>query len=257
VLAPIVLAVVACTSPWPVFVLCLGVVCLCLEETRRMLGHVYPSSLAAIAYLVLANLFLTSQAMPRVIFVTTLGVLSVLGVLGSYLTTLKQYPSQVRTQIDGLWPAMPLLALVALHQSHLSGSLWQIANPVLLVLLPVWAGDIAAIYAGRAFGKHPLAPSISPKKTWEGAIANFVACATTGALVGLWMRLGLDVGLACGVVAGTFGQAGDLFESLVKRRAGIKDSGSLLPGHGGIMDRIDSILFVAPAVALILALVPR
>ena len=121
-----------------------------------------------------------------------------------------------------------------------------------MALVPVWAGDIAAIFAGRAFGKRLLMPKVSPKKTVEGSIANLAAAVLTAWLLGRLLGLPDARSLGAGLAAGTLGQAGDLFESWLKRRAGVKDSGTLLPGHGGVLDRIDSVLFAAPAVALIL-----
>jgi phosphatidate cytidylyltransferase len=121
-----------------------------------------------------------------------------------------------------------------------------------MAILPLWAGDTAAIFVGRAIGKRLLAPKISPKKTVEGSIANLIACLLAAWGLGAWMGIPAAQSIACGLAAGTLGQAGDLFESWLKRRADLKDSGSILPGHGGVLDRIDSILFTAPAVAMIL-----
>ena len=124
---------------------------------------------------------------------------------------------------------------------------------IFLAALTTWAGDTAAYYTGRAFGKHKLAPSISPKKTWEGAagnlagslIAAFIASQTfIHKIQGLH---GLHV-MVLGLTLSVVGQVGDLCESALKRGSGIKDSSSLLPGHGGIMDRLDSLLFNAPVV---------
>ncbi len=126
-----------------------------------------------------------------------------------------------------------------------------------LALAPLWVGDSAAIFVGRAIGKHPLLPKVSPKKTVEGAAANLVGCIL--AAVGLGALLGepLALSAAAGLAAGVFGQAGDLFESYIKRRAGVKDSGTILPGHGGLLDRVDSLLFTAPVVVVLLAAAGR
>lgn len=123
---------------------------------------------------------------------------------------------------------------------------------VLFLLLLVWICDSAAYYVGRRFGSRPLAPIVSPKKTWEGSIGGFVAATLFGAAAGTWWfvpELGPVRGALVGAIASTAGQLGDLVESLWKRGAGVKDSGSFLPGHGGFYDRIDSLLFAGPVVA--------
>ena len=154
-----------------------------------------------------------------------------------------------------VWVGIPIASLSILHWVGVSSDVvlgpWRWDVPVLIALLPLWAGDSAAIFAGKAFGKHPLAPSISPKKTWEGGIANFLACVLTAYGVGLWIGLPVIHSLAIGASTGILGQVGDLFESWLKRKAGVKDSGTILPGHGGFLDRLDSMLFTAiPAVLI-------
>lgn len=152
-----------------------------------------------------------------------------------------------------IWVLGPLLLLVALQVlgNDGRGGDWNFQTPLLLVFLPLWAGDTAAIFAGKAFGKHLLAPNISPKKTWEGAIANFLACILAAWGTAVWVGIAPAWGVLIGVITGILGQAGDLFESWLKRQAGVKDSGNLLPGHGGILDRIDSLLFTAIPTTLV------
>lgn len=123
-----------------------------------------------------------------------------------------------------------------------------------MAVVPLWGGDTAAYFVGKSFGKRLLAPKISPKKTIEGGIANVLACLLVASLLGPHLGFVLPISCAVGLAAGVLGQAGDLFESHLKRQAGVKDSGSILPGHGGMLDRIDSILFTAPFVALLLSL---
>ncbi len=121
---------------------------------------------------------------------------------------------------------------------------------VLWMLLLVFAADIGAYFVGRSLGRHKLAPLVSPGKTWEGAIGGLAAVAAV-ALAGT-LHFGLPVvqGVLFGTAIGFFSVIGDLTESMFKRSAGLKDSGNLLPGHGGILDRIDSVTAAAPLYAL-------
>jgi phosphatidate cytidylyltransferase len=115
-------------------------------------------------------------------------------------------------------------------------------------LVITWAGDTVAYFVGRALGKHPFAPHLSPKKTWEGAIASFAGSLLVGCAFSWWLTAPVPHLLAMAGVGNVAGQAGDLLESAYKRSAGVKDSGALLPGHGGILDRIDALILATPAV---------
>lgn len=128
-------------------------------------------------------------------------------------------------------------------------------SALLLFFLTIWAGDTAAMLFGKLFGRNKLAPNISPNKTWEGSIANLLAASCVGYFLAHLGELSPVEGLGVGAISGSLGQVGDLVESAWKRRVGIKDSGSLLPGHGGVLDRFDSMLFAAPFVALFLSLI--
>jgi phosphatidate cytidylyltransferase len=120
---------------------------------------------------------------------------------------------------------------------------------VLYVVGVTWVGETAAYLVGSAVGRHKLAPVISPKKSVEGALAQVVASIATGAALGAWLLPTCGPGLALGggALLGVVGQFGDLAESAIKRSAGTKDTGALIPGHGGVLDRIDSLLFNMPA----------
>jgi phosphatidate cytidylyltransferase len=106
-----------------------------------------------------------------------------------------------------------------------------------------WATDSGAYLFGRAFGRHKLAPTISPKKTWEGYFGGLGCGAAVGAAIGAFAPFGWLIGLFAGALVGALCVFGDLIESMIKRQAGAKDSGTLIPGHGGVLDRIDSLLW--------------
>jgi len=154
-----------------------------------------------------------------------------------------------------LYVSVGAAALVALRNAP--GIPVQGAYLLGCVMTSIWICDSAAYFVGRAFGQHKLFERVSPKKSWEGAVAGAVAA--VGAMIGLggWAMPSMPiVHLAViGGIAGVMGQIGDLAESHLKRDAGIKDSSQILPGHGGLLDRFDSLLFVAPIVWVYLAIV--
>ncbi len=140
---------------------------------------------------------------------------------------------------------------------------------VIFLFLCVWAGDIAALYIGKRFGRHKLAPELSPNKTWEGAVASIIASVAIGVgliLYGNWLpthgssftRLHTNAPIwqwvLLAILLNAAAQFGDLLESALKRGAGVKDSGTLLPGHGGFLDRIDALLLAAPVLWFVLAI---
>lgn len=153
--------------------------------------------------------------------------------------------------VSGAWLGLMVLlpAWLAIVQFRALGVLTLLA-----VLSIAWVADIAAYFSGRAFGKHKLAPSVSPGKTWEGVAGAVVGVLILGFAVG--PLAGVDTGFwaAILVLLTAVSVLGDLFESLLKRLAGIKDSSQLLPGHGGILDRIDSLTAILPVSACFLLL---
>ena len=173
------------------------------------------------------------------------------------------YPAAAASVFAFTYIALPMGMLVQLRQQ------WAGAFYLLYLLLVVWAGDIFAYFVGKSIGRHLMAPRISPKKTWEGAAASLIASVAVGWLlfshaerislallgVGLIKRpdglYGSEVPamgpiLLLTIALNIAAQLGDLVESLIKRGAGVKDSGAILPGHGGMLDRIDALLFAAP-----------
>jgi phosphatidate cytidylyltransferase len=165
-----------------------------------------------------------------------------------------------------------LLLLYIAYPLTLLPQLWTSENGKALLLflfLCVWCGDIAALYVGKRFGRRKLAPTLSPNKTWEGAIASVIAAVVFGmALIflGDWLAengSGITMlhtsapwwqWVLLAVVLNIAAQFGDLLESALKRGAGVKDSGTLLPGHGGVLDRIDALLLAAPVLWFLIVL---
>jgi phosphatidate cytidylyltransferase len=152
--------------------------------------------------------------------------------------------------------ALPRASLLLLGVVYVFGC-WKCALPLrergphwlMYALILNWAGDAGAYYVGRAFGKHKMAPRVSPKKSWEGAAASVVvSAAVAGAYLAYFAGVAIPQAIALTVAANAAGQIGDLAESAMKRGAGVKDSGSLLPGHGGMLDRVDSTLFALPVI---------
>ncbi|GIW02868.1 MAG: phosphatidate cytidylyltransferase [Roseiflexus sp.] len=153
-----------------------------------------------------------------------------------------------------------LILLRALETPPLSGGLLAPLQPqpgaawMTLALMATWGQDVFAYFVGKRWGRRKMAPSLSPRKTWEGAAGGMLG-ALAGAFLS-WVLFGLPLSLwataLVGIIAGVAGPIGDLSESFIKRQAGLKDAGSLIPGHGGILDRIDSVLFSAPAIYIVL-----
>ncbi len=154
--------------------------------------------------------------------------------------------------------ALPRTSLLVLGVIYIFGC-WRCAvvlhersaHWLMYALLVSWSGDIGAYYVGKAFGRHRMADRISPKKSWEGAAASVVTSVLLAGAYLLHFVAGVSVAAAVLLTAlgNMAGQLGDLVESAMKRGAGVKDSGALLPGHGGFLDRVDSALFVMPVIA--------
>jgi phosphatidate cytidylyltransferase len=159
----------------------------------------------------------------------------------------------------GYQPDVSAATLIAVYVPFLAGfAALLAAEPdghwrVLLMLAVVVLTDTGGYVAGVFLGRHPMAPAVSPKKSWEGLAGSLLAAAAGGA-VGLPVLFGVDWwwGVLFGLLVAGAAVLGDLAESLLKRDLGVKDMSSLLPGHGGLMDRLDSILFAAPAAYLLL-----
>lgn len=255
-LVPIVLALIFLSPRWPLLFLAVVFVV---------------AALALWEYLGLANA--TGAKTPRVIAIVFLGILfaaifrrpdwmaPVTAALSLALLVVCSFRSPVSRVLPDTAYSVFGLIYVGLSLSTLYLLSTQDNGPSLLLFLflVVWAGDIAALYIGRAFGRRRLAPTLSPNKTWEGAVASTVGSVLITLLL-LWVAETLTahsvealnypgsrwhwVGLA--VPLNIAAQVGDLVESAIKRGADVKDSGGLLPGHGGMLDRVDALLLAAP-----------
>jgi phosphatidate cytidylyltransferase len=150
------------------------------------------------------------------------------------------------TALGALYVGLPALSLVWLRNNVPSGF-----EHVMWLLLVVWSTDVCAYFVGRTVGGPKLAPRISPGKTWAGLLGGIAGATLLGGLAGWAAGAGFWFPAAIAVVLAGISQVGDLFESGLKRRAGVKDSGHLIPGHGGLLDRIDGLIFAVPVFAAI------
>ena len=182
--------------------------------------------------------------------------------IGMYRSDLASaFPAARVSVFAFLYVALPMASLLQLREQ------WQGSFFLLYLLLLVWAGDIFAYFIGKPFGRHRMSPRVSPNKTWEGAIASVIASVAVGILMfhyaqpissalmqahlierqnGIFGQTSSISVIVLSIVLNIAAQLGDLVESLIKRGAGVKDSGAILPGHGGMLDRVDALLFAAP-----------
>jgi len=236
---------------WPFLLLCAVAAALCAEEAFRMFLHSARDRAGGIALAVLvffsAALLPGSFGVPAVLVCVLLSAFHVLP--GS-----AQPAEKVRRAVTLSLGAVYVGGLLSTYPRTLllpRGEHW-----VFLGILAVAAGDTMAYFTGRAIGRRKLAPAVSPSKTVEGAVGGLLGSVGCSILYAHGFLPGVPAGYAAvaGAAVGIFGQAGDLFESLIKRAAGVKDSGTILPGHGGILDRADGILAAGPVLYLFAAL---
>jgi phosphatidate cytidylyltransferase len=274
VLIPVVLLIVF-KAPWPVFdFVVAAIVILTLREYLDVTDAYGIKPFRWITYLVstfvvlgftLYNFRWMGWRLPIFEFsVIALAYLLVLifGVPAVFRRDMKMVvPASAMSVFGVFYIAFSLALLIRLR--HMAQSEYLIV----FILFSVWGGDIAAYYIGKNFGRHKLAPVVSPNKSWEGAVASVIASIGIAVLVFHFRQyinalfthepdpdvldpapLGMLCVVGLGLVSNIAAQFGDLFESALKRGAGVKDSGTLLPGHGGMLDRIDALLFAIPVV---------
>ncbi len=243
ILLPVALAAVWAGNP-PLLILTAILVLIGLWEMRSIAiaagwGFIpwvaYPLGVAFLL-LPLAN---TTQA---IVLAAIAGAVIAAGIVASGLTS--SGASRWTGLVAGIGSAFyvgGLAASLPATRGESAGLAW-----VLLLLAAVWAYDIAAYFTGTAIGRHRLAPRLSPNKSWEGVAGGFAGAIAAAAIVSLFVSIGLWLAVLVAALIALASQVGDLFESALKRWANLKDSGRLLPGHGGILDRLDSLLFAGP-----------
>jgi phosphatidate cytidylyltransferase len=255
VLIPVVLAVVFLGPRWLVTVVTGGIAALAAWEFLGMAERGGPKPPRIAVVVAIAALFIGNFNYPD-LTVDLFGALSLgLLVFCAFASTIEMVMADSALSVFCfLYTGLTLLSVPALREEANGPSL------VTFLLCVVWAGDIVALYVGRAFGRHKLAPTLSPNKTWEGAAGSVAgSLLAAGGLLGLehFLAVRFDSArlsypdqlwywLLLAVLVNVAAQVGDLAESALKRSVGVKDSGTLLPGHGGILDRIDALLLAAP-----------
>jgi phosphatidate cytidylyltransferase len=252
VLVPVLVAAILCRPAWPLFLVTGAAVALCSLEYLRMFfpaprDRASGSVLAVLAYAAGA-LLPADVAVPAVLLCALLAAFHVFP---------GDAPPADKARAAGLLVLGVVyiggfLAMYPRVRALPGGAHW-----VLFGVAAVSLGDTLAYFAGRAFGRRPLS-SISPNKTVEGAAGGLAGSIAFGGAYASWFlpSVPLWYALAAAAAVGAIGQGGDLFESLLKRAAGVKDSGTLLPGHGGMFDRADAIIAAGPALHLLAALSP-
>jgi phosphatidate cytidylyltransferase len=254
------LVLVALCSPNRGFMLglCLLALALCTVELAALVqgSKGFLLKAATIVALILAVFFALSTS-PSDYGRASLPSLALAGLIGPVSLCLagKAPITEWKRALLALWPALGIIPWAAAMRLMPGVGTSVAISPLLIALIPLWFGDSLAYFVGRKWGKTKLAPELSPKKTWEGAYANLAGCIIGAVLFGLALKMNPMIAVGCGLISGVFGQVGDLLQSRLKRSSGVKDSGTLLPGHGGLLDRLDSFLFTSPMITALLVLV--
>jgi phosphatidate cytidylyltransferase len=279
VLIPLVLFLVLKAPLYVMAIVAGAVALLAIAEFLKLVAHygVQPLWKPTYAFVALVFAFVIVAAANRVPLVETTAMIYGLALAAAVAPFLflsiamrraelaSGYPAAAASVFAFAYIAIPMALLVQIRQQPAGAIL------VIYTLLVVWAGDIFAYFVGKGIGRHRMSPEISPKKTWEGAIASVLASVIVGTLwfqhgaaISTWLlqaglierrdgmfglqRPGLWLVMGLSAIVNIAAQLGDFVESLIKRGAGVKDSGTILPGHGGMLDRIDAMLFAVPVV---------
>ncbi|HFE37070.1 MAG TPA: phosphatidate cytidylyltransferase [Gammaproteobacteria bacterium] len=253
ILIPLVVWGIFSLPTFPVFASIIGLIVLLGAQEWIRLINLKPKQQQRTYLLVIIALLLASYTLMQNALVFNLLLFASVVWWTLQILNLSSYDGEQgfdqSSSLGNLWTGSILLvptwaSLMFLHQQPEIGP-----GLLLLLLLLIWAADSGAYFAGRKYGKNKLAPLVSPGKTKEGAYGAFAASAIVALIGGFWLDLGffqLVSFLLLSFIVVIYSIGGDLLESVYKRRAGVKDSGALLPGHGGVLDRIDSLMSAAP-----------
>lgn len=243
------IAVVATIEGGATFALFIAVgACAAVREWHRMFGngrYLIPTLVSALTIVAALSTALVYPVGGLLRGLLPFAVLAVGAVLNLGIG-LARHQAPLANAAGPLYVGLASLSLVILRQSAPHPD-WIL----LIFFAAVWATDTGALFLGNLIGGPKLAPVLSPNKTWAGFLGGIACAALAAMLVALPLRAALVPAIVFGVIVALAGHLGDLFESMMKRRAGRKNSGSLIPGHGGVLDRIDSTLFAAPVAALL------
>lgn len=245
ILIPVAVALVLWAPPWLFLLGVLPFALLALWEYLELAARGNALPVRAVVYLAVLGVLLVAAYRPAHLLAAVVGA-SLLVFAAPILRReglAEVFPASAAGVFGLLYIAVPFALVLELRAAE------QGPRVVLYLLLLVWVGDTAAYFAGRAFGRHKLAPMVSPGKTIEGTTASLVVSVAAGFwLFRRWFgEFGEAHAFLLPVVVNITGQFGDLAESALKRSAGVKDSSALLPGHGGVLDRVDALLFAVPA----------
>jgi phosphatidate cytidylyltransferase len=250
ILIPFLIGIIYFAPPWVFTILVLFVALVSLNEFYAMMRPKAPETIVLLNYLLTALLF--CALLGKGFFSIGIFPLFVLFPLAFFISSYSKNRPKMgdigRTIMGPFYICLPL-AFVAIIARLPQGQIW-----IFFILAVIFAGDTCSFYLGRSFGRHKLT-RISPGKTWEGALGGLLANVVSAGIFGylFFPSLSLISIVVIGIAIGISGQVGDLAESMLKRMSNVKDSGTILPGHGGLLDRIDSLLFAIPVLYLYLS----
>lgn len=214
-----------------------------LVGLKESLGQQILQGLTLAATWILFHLNLTAFIIPLLVFLFALELVRFV------FTDSLKIESLSKSITGFIYVNLAFFALISVGTTKLDYNAW----PILMIFFMVWANDTGAYLVGKFLGKHKMIEKISPKKTWEGTIGGLIIAAAVGYLVsGFVLEINPLIYAFAGILTGLAATLGDLFESKLKRSAGVKDSGNILPGHGGILDRFDALYLAAPINYLLL-----